>query len=448
MPDHLEAGERQQPRSIPEPGAEAGFAALQALVANRSFLAALRALADRLGEIFQIKLGRFDPVVLSRARANHFLLVEARDQLSWRPKGDPVTRLLGRGLLVTDDEEHDYLRSRLTPPLQKRRLAGYVPTMVEHTDAMLAQWPEQGEIEGGFALRSLTLVILMDTLFAVDVRADLNRLLPLVEAAVEFISPGPWAALPWAPRRDRSDELGKLDDYLFALIAQRRKSAGAGSDMLSRLVSDPSLTDEAVRDQLMTMLIAGHDTSTAHLAWTLHLLAEYPDHQAEVQRELDELLAGEPASYEALQQLRILPQVAAESLRLYPPIHIGNRVAKEDLEYDGYVIPAGRRVVYSIYATHRATEHWPEPDRFDPARFSAGEKRGRPAYAYVPFGGGPRNCIGMAFAQVQAQTVLSRILQRYSIAPAPGRVRMHMGATLEPAGGLPLRVRQRPGRRS
>jgi cytochrome P450 len=142
-------------------------------------------------------------------------------------------------------------------------------------------------------------------------------------------------------------------------------------------------------------------------------------------------------------QLDYTEQVIKETLRLYPPIHLGSRTAIEDVEYQGYVIPAGTRVLYSIYLTHRDKREWPDPDRFDPDRFLPEKIRGLSPYSYLPFGGGPRNCMGMAFAQVEAKVVLARVLQRYDLAFVRGTVRPHMGATLEPSPGVMLRASQR-----
>ena len=415
-----------------------------AVIQREGFLGALRALADELGEVFELKFGRFQPVVMKGPEANHFVLVEARDRLSWRPPDDPVTDLLGRGLLVTDGEEHDRLRRKLSPPLHKSRLPDYVPTMVKHTDWLLEKWSDQEVVEVTEDMRALSLRILMDTLFDVDVEPDLNRVIPWIEQAIEYISPGPWVAFRGAPRKNRASALAALDEYLYGLIRARRVRSETGTDLLSRMVEDPSMSDEMVRDQLITMLIAGHDTSTAHLAWTLHLLAEHAEHQERAHAELVAVMKGEQPTNETIDQLRLLPQICAESLRLYPPIHIGNRIANETLRYKHYEIPAGRRLVYSIYATHRDELHWPQANEFAPSRFEPGHGRQRPTYAYVPFGGGPRNCIGMAFAQRQATVVLARILQRFRIGSIQHRARLHMGATLEPAHGFELPIGRRP----
>jgi cytochrome P450 len=214
--------------------------------------------------------------------------------------------------------------------------------------------------------------------------------------------------------------------------------------MLSALI-EAGLDDGLIRDQVLTMLIAGHDTSTALLTWAWWLMGDHPAVLARARREVDEVLGAEPPTAATLPALPYLERVINETLRLYPPIHLGNRVAATDLEFGGYRIPAGRRVLYSIYLTHRDPACWPDPERFDPERFHPEQKQQRPAYTFLPFGGGRRNCIGFAFAQVEAKVVLARILQTTDLHLAQRRIRVHMGATLEPRPGVQMRVAPRPG---
>jgi cytochrome P450 len=203
------------------------------------------------------------------------------------------------------------------------------------------------------------------------------------------------------------------------------------------------MSDDLIRDQLLTMLIAGHDTSTALLAWTLCLLGQHPDVLQQVQAEVDAVLGAEPPAFEQLNGLKYLEQVIKESLRLYPPIHLGMRIAATDLEFQGYHIPAGARVLYSIYLSHRMPEYWPDPEKFDPDRFRPEQNRTRPAFVYVPFGGGPRICIGFAFAEVEVKVVLARLLQMFELTLLNDDVHAHMGATLEPRPGVMMKAKRR-----
>lgn len=427
----------------PRPDMRMGAAALRALVKENSLLEALRAFHLEMGDVFQLRMGAFQPIVMAGPEASHFLLVEARDRFSWRPVGDPVAQLLNRGLLVTDGEEHDELRRRLRPPLHKGRLEDYLPAMVRWTDHVSDEWEAQRPLELLTEMRKIALLILFDALYAYDFSARLPELLPSIESLLAYISPGPWLLAPWLPRPGYGKAIGEVDKFLYELIEERRAEWTAGEDMLSSLAADPSLSTARVRDQLLTIMIAGHDTSTAQLAWTLILLAQHPEVYMRVVAEIDDVLGGEPPNAAGLEGLSYLDQVLAESLRLYPPIHMGNRIAKDDMRFRGRWIPAGSRVVYSIYLTHRDPKHWPEPATFDPTRFAPGAGGERPAYAYLPFGGGPRNCLGMAFARVEAKAVLGRLLQRFEVGELLTPVRQHMGATLEPGPDVRMSVRPR-----
>jgi cytochrome P450 len=203
------------------------------------------------------------------------------------------------------------------------------------------------------------------------------------------------------------------------------------------------MPDALIRDQLLTLIIAGHDTSTALLSWTLYLLSNHPEVQARVQAELDSVLGSAPPSLAQLGQLSYLEQVINETLRLYPPIHLGSRIAAEDLEFQGHHIPTGQRVLYSIYLTQRDPRYWDKPAEFCPERFAPALSRQHLPYTFQPFGGGSRNCIGMAFAQVEVKVVLARILQHFDLRFTGHSVRLRMGATLEPAPGVMVIAQRR-----
>jgi cytochrome P450 len=217
------------------------------------------------------------------------------------------------------------------------------------------------------------------------------------------------------------------------------------------------MDDDLIRDQLLTMLIAGHDTSTALLSWALYLLGEHPQVMAQVEKEAFALhskavLPSDAVwTEEKLNHLKVLDQVIKETLRLFPPIHVGNRFAKEDIDLQGYAVPKGSRVMVSMYLSHRDEAVWEEPESFCPHRFDRSERadrnKQRPSLSYIPFGGGPRNCIGATFAQIESKVVLARILQQFKLQLSPGqKVRPYMGATLEPRPGVKMIVQRRTGK--
>jgi cytochrome P450 len=231
-----------------------------------------------------------------------------------------------------------------------------------------------------------------------------------------------------------------MDDYLYRIIRARRENVGEADDLLGLLVTTPNLSDKLIRDQLLTMLIAGHDTSTALLAWVWFLLGSYPEIMQQAQAEVNTVLGSEPPTSAHMSQLCFLEQVVKETLRLYPPIHLGTRMAATDLEFQGYRIPAGARILYSIYLSHRHPQYWPNPDHFDPDRFTPEREKALPPFLYVPFGGGVRICLGFLFSQIEAKVVLARILQNFTLDLIDEQVHPHMGATLEPRPGVMMRV--------
>jgi cytochrome P450 len=428
---------------IPTPDNRLSLQALRALIQQRTTLAALEVFHAGLGDVFEIPLPGFNPVMLVGPEANRFLLVEGRENLHWRAEQDPITRLLRHGVLVEDGVSHDSLRRLMNPALHRNMLSDYITTMWQCTDMVTGQWriaadPPDMLIE----MRRAALLILMQTLFSIDFRAQIEHLWSAILRTLRYISPGLWILWRDIPRPGYQRAIRQLDEYLQQIITIRRTAAAPDNDMLSMLIA-ADLPDSLIRDQLVTMIIAGHDTGTALLSWALYLLSTNPDVQVRARNEIDTVLGSDPPGITHISELRYLDQVINETLRLYPPIHLGSRIAASDFEFRGYRIPAGRRVLYSIYLTHRDARYWSNPAEFDPERFAPEQTRQRTPYTFLPFGGGPRNCIGTAFAQVEAKVVLARILQKFELTFTGHAVRPRMGATLEPHPGVRIVAKAR-----
>jgi cytochrome P450 len=427
---------------IPTPDTHAAWRAAQALQRHGHPLAALEALQRQLGDVFTLPLPGFHSVILVGPEANRFLLVDARERLRWRSEHDPVTQLLRQGVLVTDGARHDELRQAMSPTLHRTMFDGYLPLMWQSVDHVTAQWSAGARIDLLTETRRIALLILTSTLFSDDFAPRQDDLWPAILRTLRYIAPGPWLLWPAIPRVGYRRALHQVDAYLLRLIAARRAQLEIADDLLGRLIA-AGMNDALIRDQLLTMFIAGHDTSTALLAWSLYLLCAHPAALAQVRLELDTVLGGGAPTYERIAQLTTLDHVIKETLRLYPPIHLGSRIAANDLVFHDYAIPSGTRVLYSPYLTHRDPRYWPDPERFDPDRFAPQSTHSRPAFAFVPFGGGPRNCMGAAFAVTEAKVVLARLLQRCDFQLVGGRVRPRMGATLEPSPGVLVEVQRR-----
>jgi cytochrome P450 len=417
---------------------ETGIQALSALIHEGSLLGPLSVLYQRVGRIFKIPLRAFHPYVVGGPEANRQVLVSERSKIRWR-NPDPVSDVLIRGVLVTDGAEHDHYRGLMESHLHPAVLSDYTEIMIAETDRVTSSW-QDGQIVDMLAEgRKIALLIVMQALFGVDAWDDLPRIWTPILKTIEYISPGPWILWRKMPRPGFKKHLSALDDYLYCIIRNRR-AVSAAHDLLQHLI-DAGLDDDRIRDQMLTLLIAGHDTSTALLAWTFYLLGTSPDIYVRLVGELNEAIGANPPGSSPSWQPPLLDHVIKESLRLYPPIHIGNRMVVEDMEFDGNRVPTGERLFYSIYLTHRDPEYWENPNSFQPERFAGGRKT--PPFAYVPFGGGPRACIGAAFGQAEGRLVLARLVQTHDFELVNRDVRAHMGATLEPRPGVFMRVTRR-----
>jgi cytochrome P450 len=331
-------------------------------------------------------------------------------------------------------------------PFHPSQLSNYTQMMLEQTDRVMSTWQDGQTVDILVEGRKIALLIIMQTLFRKDAWNDIPKIWNPILKTIEYVSPGSWIFWRKMPRFGYGKSLKAIDDYLYEIIADRRRTAGDGgprtvdglrssvlrpNDLLQHLI-DAGLSDNLIRDQMLTMLIAGHDTSTALLAWTFALLGQHPEIHAQVVQEVDQ----------ADIKYQLLDNVIKESLRLYPPIHIGNRRVAEEMEFAEGKVPAGERMFYSIYLTHRDPEIWENAEQFCPERFSHGRKT--PPMSYIPFGGGPRACIGAAFGQAEARIVIARLLQTFHFEPVnPHQIHAHMGATLEPRPGVMMVIKKR-----
>jgi cytochrome P450 len=408
--------------------AQTGRAALRSFIEEGSPLGPLRVMAKKVGKFFQIPIPGFRPFVVFGPEANRKVLVTERNKVLWR-NTDPVTDLLRSGVLVVDGAEHDHYRRLMEPSLHPSQLPSYAQLMIEQTDRVSSLWKDGDLVDILVEGRKIALLIIMQALFGVDVWDDLPRIWTPILKTIKFISPGPWIFWRKVPRFGFKKDSKILDEYLFGIIEERRERKEDIKDLLQHLI-DAGLSDDVIRDQMLTMLIAGHDTSTALLAWTFALIGQHPELQARLVEEVD-----------TLERSPLVDQVIKESLRLYPPIHIGNRRVVENMEFPEGTIPAGERMFYSIYLTHRDSNIWENAEDFCPERFAHGRKT--PPFSYIPFGGGPRACIGAAFGQAEARVVLARLLQTHRFEFTNHKIHAHMGATLEPRPGVRMKVFRR-----
>lgn len=427
------------------------------------------------GEIATVRLGSRAVVLCLRPEHVRALLVEQASRVTPLGIAPLLTEFLGDGLLTSDGDFHHEQRRLIQPAFHRRRIDGYAATMVGYTEEMLEGWEPGAEIDLSRAMATLTLRIVARALFSVDLEADaagaaLGRAFhDLIESLPQGFGLLPRLRrldLPFTGYRRHLAARRRLDAYVYDLIARRRAAGDDTGDVLAWLLDagdgDDAMTDRQIRDQTMTLFAAGHETTANALSWSFYLLSENPAVRDRLLAELAAVLAGRAPTVADLPRLTYLDWVATESMRLYPPAWTQGRVAREPLELVGYRFPAGTRFMFSQWVIHRRPDIWGDADVFRPERWDpeAGEKP--PQWAYFPFGGGPRTCIGMPFAQMELRLLLATILQRYAprlvsghpVVPWPRitlRPKYGMRMILEPAGRVapvpgtePVRLPHRP----
>jgi cytochrome P450 len=334
-----------------------------------------------------------------------------------------------------------------------------VDTMNDSIATMLARWKACIAPGTPFNLEREMMGVLIDisarTLFGTEVAADAHTIDESITTAFSILHRRVLSAVPfpwWVPFPSHVRFLravSALDEVVYRLIDERRRSGLEGGDVLSTLLSvrdeaGEPMSDRQIRDEVVTLLVAGHESTGATLSWLLYLLSRYPTVARRVDAELEEVLGGRTATFQDLPRLSYLSMVLKETLRLYPPFWMLTRTPLADDVLSGHRIPAGSILMFSAYVTQRRPDFWPNPEAFDPERFSPERSEGRPQFAYFPFGGGPRLCIGARLAEMQSLLVLSAVLQRYALHAVPGR-RVEPAAmlSLRPKGGLWMTLHDR-----
>lgn len=358
----------------------------------------------------------------------------------------------GAGLLTTDGETWRRHRRLVQPAFHRETLAHVAAESVRAARAVAGEWDTAPGrvVDVDDVLMRATLDVVGRTLFGADLvdggAADGRRVVAAVHQALGVVlarATRPWVAPPGLPTpaaRRLARARRTLDEACAAMVTARRADPGDGHDVLGLLLS-AGLDDSEVRDELVTLVIAGHETVASSLAWTFRLLAEHPQVQRRLQVELDSVLVGEP-TWTDLPKLPVTRAVVDEALRLYPPAWVVSRRSLADDVVDGVALPAGTLVITSPWLLHRRPDAWPEPDRFDVDRWLE-PGGGASRESYLPFGAGPRLCIGRDFALVESVLVVASLLRERTITPAGPRPGLDASVTLRPRGGMHLAARSR-----
>ena len=357
--------------------------------------------------------------------------------------------LIGQGLVTNDGKSWFHQRHLMQPAFHRKRLAAFGTLMTSTTVTMLDQWQDFAEREQPLDVAAemlrLTLRIVSKALFNSDLSHEMRTVDQAITTVNKVLSdyiyiPFPPLNVPTPRNRSLQAASRTFDQVVYDIITWRRQQNTDTGDLLSMLLSardeetGQGMDDQQVRDEVITLLIAGHETVSTALTWTWYLLSHYPDVERRLHTELDTVLGGQIPKVEHLARLSYTRMVLEEALRLYPPAWVFGRKAIADDEIGGYFIPANSMIVLSPYLTHRHPAFWENPELFDPERFTPERSAGRPHYAYFPFGGGPRMCIGSNFALMEMQLILATVVQRYQLHLVPGH-------PVEPEALLSLRPR-------
>ena len=392
------------------------------------------------------------------------VIVTYHQKVDRGPNTEVMKLLTGNGLITATGADHLRQRRLIQPSLQRSSIERYAETMQSYADTHQSSWVDGQRVDLGREMSELTLRVVVKTLFGTDLADEVRRIGAAFALSNNYITtranqpprmrklfhrlPLPYSVRFKHAKRD-------LDRIIYGLIAERRESSQTSDDLLSLLMevrfeaedgraSENGLTDEQVRDETVTMFAAGHETTAVTLIWTWYLLATHPDMQERFHAELDEILGDRPATLDDLPKLEFLDSTLAEALRLYPPIWFWGRMAFQPFDLGGYHIPAGAFLLAPQLIAQRDRRFFDGPDEFRPDRWTPEFRAKLPQFAYYPFGGGPRRCIGEGFAMMEAKLIMATIGQRWKMRHDPDhQAEMLPLISLRPKGGMPMYLEKR-----
>jgi cytochrome P450 len=360
--------------------------------------------------------------------------------------------VLGNGLVTSEGETWLRQRRLSQPAFLKQRVQSYAPVMAELTERMFEKWTAGSEVDIHVEFSSLTSSIALKTLFDLDDPGDRNRFTEPLRLAFDLMSARFRSLIKvplWIPtpsNRKLNRAVHELYSIVDGFIAAGRARKTVGNDLLSRLVAardddGTKMTDRQLRDEMMTLYLAGHETTALTLSWSWDLISQHPRVEAKLVAEWKRVLNGRTPTSDDLANLPYTDAVISEAMRLYPPVYLIGREATKDLELGGYRVKKGYTIFMSQWVNHRDPRYFPNPETFSPERWEDGLARRIPKYAYFPFGGGQRVCIGNTFALMEAAIVLAAVGQRYRFTVNPdAQIDVHPQITLLPAYGIPTKL--------
>jgi cytochrome P450 len=423
----------------------------------RNPLAMMVAMKEMHGDIAHWRIGPQNLYLFSHPDLIRDVLVTNGRNFHKSRGLERAKRLLGNGLLTSEGEFHLRQRRLAQPAFHKARIAAYAVTMSDYAARMSRRWSDGETIDIHTEMMRLTLGIVARTLFDADVEneaAEIGRALTMAFESFNF------AMLPFTEYLERlplpsvrrfNSARDTLDRTIYRMIAERRRSGEDKGDLLSMLLmatdtegDGSGMSDLQLRDEALTIFLAGHETTANALTWSWYLLSQHPDVEARLHEEIDSVLNGRAPSYGDMPALPYTRMVFAESMRLYPPAWAIGRRALHPFDARGFIIPKRSVVIMSQYIVHRDARFFPEPERFDPDRWKPEAVAVRPKFSYFPFGGGNRVCIGEQFAWMEGVLLIAALAQKWRMRLVPGHpVEVQPLITLRPKHGMRMTLEKR-----
>lgn len=443
--------------AILPPGPRSLIPGLNLIKLRRSPIKFLSQLAAEYGDVAYFKLGPQPVVLINNPDLIRDVLITHNKQFMKGEGLQRAKRLLGEGLLTSEGDFHLRQRRLAQPAFHRQRIAGYGSTMIEYSQRLSDSWQAGDERDISREMMRLTLAIAGKTLFDADVEAEADEIGDALSEAMEMFNYltlpffGILERLPLPVMKRFKAARQRLDETIYRMIRERRDRGEDRGDLLSMLMQardvegdGSGMTDEQLRDEAMTIFLAGHETTANALTWTWYLLSQNPEAEAKLHTEIAEVLGERSATAEDFPRLKYAEMVFAEAMRMYPPAWLIGRRALNDYQLNGYHVPSRSIILMSQYVMHHNSKYFPEPDRFDPDRWTPEAREARPKFSYFPFGGGPRVCIGESFAWMEGVLVLATLAQKWRMRLAPGHaVELLPLVTLRPKHGMKMKLERR-----
>jgi cytochrome P450 len=420
---------------------------------------ALRGWHQSNGDLVSFRLATRKFYLVSHPKLIEQALIKQSDIFNkiYNPKKPTgLSLVLGEGLVTSKGDIWQRQRRLMQPVFQRSNITTLLPQIVIAGNNMLSRWQLLGEgaqVNLSKEMTQLTLEVITQTMFSTSVLDKVEQISPALDTLLKYatktiINPFTLPLLiPTSANQKFKRALEVIDNVIYEIIEQRRTTSSVHNDLLEMFLqardekTGEKMTDKQIRDEVITIFSAGHETTSNLLSWTLYLLARHPEVLAKLHQELECVLQGKTPNAEYLQQLHYTKAILNESMRFRPPVGLMLRKINKDTEIDGYLLKEGRFVIFSIYNIHHHPDFWQQPEQFDPDRFLTPENR---RFSFMPFGTGERVCIGNHFALIESQLLLAMIVQNYDLQLLHNdEIEIEMAVSLRPKGGVPVRLKRR-----